>query len=156
MKYVLAMVTLALVIMTAASCGNGGSNSNNVNGNWTATLTGINTSPSFAFTTTITMQNNGNSLSVTNLNFTTANPCFTQGSITAIGSFTLSSNLNGITVGTNGVTSGSLTLLVQSSSSAKNTLGLQGTVNNNTVTGTWTLTGATSGCTGSGTFTMVR
>jgi hypothetical protein len=35
-----------------------------------------------------------------------------------------------------------------------NTLTMQGTINNNTVTGTWTLTGLTSGCSGSGTFTM--
>jgi hypothetical protein len=29
-------------------------------------------------------------------------------------------------------------------------------VNNNAITGTWTLTGVTSGCTGSGNFTMTK
>jgi hypothetical protein len=51
---------------------------------------------------------------------------------------------------------GTLALVVKSSSATNNVLNLNGTVNKNTVTGTWTLTGNTSGCTGSGSFTMQR
>jgi len=40
------------------------------------------------------------------------------------------------------------------SSSGGNQLQLNGALHNNTINGTWTLTGSTSGCTGSGTFTM--
>jgi hypothetical protein len=147
MKQIATMLVMALLLMTG-SCGNGGMNSNNVNGSWTATLTGNKGSPSFAFSTTLSQSSN-NSVSVTNLNFTTATPCFTQGGTMASGGFTLSGNFNG-------VTSGTLALVVQSSSATKNILTLNGTVNNNTVTGTWMLTGSTSGCTGTGNFTMQR
>jgi hypothetical protein len=143
MKRLLAMLTLALFLM-AGSCGSS-SRSNSVNGNWSATLLGNSGSPSFAFSMTLSQQSN-NSVSVANLNFTTTSPCFTQGSTTASGGFTLNGNFNGVTNGT-------LTLVVQSS---PNTLTLNGTVNDNTAAGTWTLTGSTSGCTGSGTFTMLR
>src|ERR1700687_5711555 len=135
------------LFLTTGSCGSGGMNANNVNGSWTATLTGNKGSPNFAFSTTLS-QNSDNSVSVTNLNFNTATPCFTGGT-TASGGFTLSGNFNG-------VTSGTLELMVQSSSTTKNILTLNGTVSNNTVTGTWTLTGSTSGCTGAGNFTMQR
>jgi hypothetical protein len=40
--------------------------------------------------------------------------------------------------------------------STNNLLTLQGTVNNNTITGNWTLTGTTAGCTGTGSFTMTK
>jgi hypothetical protein len=52
-------------------------------------------------------------------------------------------------------TKGSFQLAVQSGSTMTgNLLTLQGTVNNNVVSGTWTMTGVTSGCAGSGNFTM--
>jgi hypothetical protein len=90
----------------------------------------------------------GGGLSITNLNFTTATPCFVAGS-TATGGFTLSGN-------TNGVTSGGFQMTIQSAGSATNVMTLQGTVSNNTISGTWTLSGTTSGCSGAGTFTMNR
>lgn len=147
MKQVLALLALALALL-AISCGGSSSNSNNVSGNWTATLTGTNSSPSFGLTVSLS-QNSDNSVTVTNINFTTATPCFTQGSTNASAGFSASGNLNG-------VTSGTLTLLVQSGPPANGSLAMNGTANNNTVTGTWTLTGLTSGCNGSGTFTMQR
>ncbi|MBV9182673.1 MAG: hypothetical protein JO356_15280 [Acidobacteria bacterium] len=139
----LVLVGFALLL---AACG---SNSNNtINGNWTAALMsgGSNSSPVFNFSVTLAASG-GSNLSVTNLNFTTANSCFTSGS-TATGGFTLSGNMNG-------VTAGGFQMSIQSApNGGNNLLTLQGTVNNNTVTGNWTLTGTTAGCTGSGSFTM--
>jgi hypothetical protein len=101
-------------------------------------------SPVFDFTLSLT-QMSGSNLSITNLNFTTSSPCFAGGA-TATGGFSLSGNFNG-------QTSGALQMNIQSNT-GNNQLVLQGTVNNNTVSGNWTLTGSTSGCAGQGTFTM--
>jgi hypothetical protein len=134
------------IALVLAGCG---SNSNNdvINGNWTAALLNSSSggSPIFNFTATFT-QSSGSSVSVTNLNFTTSSPCFASGS-TATGGFTLSGNLNG-------VTSGGFQMNIQSTGSSTNLLTLQGTVSNNTISGTWSLSGTTSGCSGSGQFTM--
>jgi len=146
MKKAGTILVLGTVLLLAA-CGNSGS-SGNINGNWTAALTnaGASGSPAFAFNVTL-LQTAGSSLSITNLHFTTTSLCFGPGAI-ATGGFTLSGTLNG-------VTSGGFQMTIQSASGVGgNDLTLQGTVQNNTITGTWTLTGGTSGCTGSGSFTM--
>jgi hypothetical protein len=134
------------IALVLAGCG---SNSNNdvINGNWTAALMNSSSggSPIFNFTATFT-QSSGSGVTITNLNFTTASPCFVSGT-TATGGFTLSGNLNG-------VTSGGFQMNIQSMGSSTNLLTLQGTVSNNTISGTWSLSGTTSGCSGSGQFTM--
>ena len=134
---------LALVL---AGCG---SNSNNdaINGTWTAALMNSSSggAPVFNFTATFT-QSSGSGVTITNLNFTTATPCFASGS-TATGGFTLSGNQNG-------VTSGGFQMNIESTGSTNNLLTLQGTVSNNTIAGNWSLSGTTSGCSGSGAFTM--
>ena len=144
----IATLTLLAIALLLAGCGSGSSNS--INGNWTAALTNSsnNSSPILAFNVTLAAAG-GNNLSITNLKFTTANGCFASGS-TATGGFGLSGNMNG-------VTSGGFQMNIQSAPpNGNNQLSLQGTVNNNTVTGNWTLTGTGSGCTGSGTFVMNR
>lgn len=140
--WALALIGIGLVV---AGCGSG---SNTINGNWTAALMSSSqgSSPNFNFHLTLTETGGGN-LSITNLTFTTANACFASGA-TATGGFTLSGNMNG-------VTSGGFQMNIQSApASGNNQLSLQGTVNNNSITGTWTLAGTTSGCSGSGTFVM--
>ena len=134
------------IALVLAGCGST-SNSNIINGNWTAALMNSSSggSPVFDFTATFT-QSSGSNVSVTNLNFTSSSPCFASGS-TATGGFTLSGNLNG-------VTSGGFQMNVQSTGSSNNLLTLIGTVSNNTISGNWTLSGTTSGCAGSGQFTM--
>jgi hypothetical protein len=145
MKKLWALVALGAALVLAA-CGNN-SNDGSINGNWTAALMSQNSgNPVFDFTLSMT-EMSGGGLSVTNLNFTSGGTCFAGGA-TATGGFSLSGNLNG-------QTSGALQMNIQSNS-ASNQLSLQGTVNNNVVTGNWTLTGTTAGCTGSGTFTMNR
>jgi hypothetical protein len=143
---ILANLLLASLMLFLVACAN--SNNGNINGNWTAALLESNSGqPVFDFNLTLA-EMSGGGLSITNLNFTTATPCFVSGS-TATGGFTLSGN-------TNGVTSGGFQMTIQSAGSATNVMTLQGSVSNNTISGTWTLSGTTSGCSGAGTFTMNR
>lgn len=144
MKRILTVLLLGSAFLLAA-CGS--SSTNSINGNWTAALMSSSNTSSPVFNFTATLSSTGSSnVSVTNLKFTTANSCFAQGA-TATGGFVLSGNMNG-------VTSGGFQMDIQSASGGSNQLTLDGTVNNNTITGAWTLTGTTSGCTGSGSFTM--
>ncbi len=139
------LLGISLLLIGCGSDLNGG-----LNGNWNAALvsSGSGSAPVFSFSVFIT-EMGGGSISITNLNFTTANPCFVGGS-TATGGFMLSGNMNG-------VTSGGFQMNIQSAPGVgNNLLMLQGTVNNNTITGTWTLAGTTADCTGSGSFTMRR
>lgn len=140
------LLGLALVL---SGCGNSNSTTGtaNINGNWSATLTNTNGNPAFAFTTTFT-QMTGTSVTVTNLNFTTQSPCFVSGE-TEIASFILSGNFSGNV-------SGTFQLTIKSGNPGGNTLTLQGTVQNNTIIGTWTLVGISSGCSGSGNFVVNR
>ena len=134
-------LVLGLALLTAA-CSTGSDTA--INGTWTAVLSNPNGSQAFDFTTNLVAVSN-NGVSVTSLTFSTQSPCF-PGTSTATGAFVVSGTFNG-------VSSGGFQLTVDSSSGS-NELKLNGTLHNNTVSGTWTLTGATSGCTGSGTFTM--
>jgi hypothetical protein len=138
---------LMLALILSACGGASSSNSGNINGNWTAALSDNNGTPVFAFTTSFT-QSSGTGMSVTNFSFTTSSPCFVSGG-TETGSFVLSGNFNGSV-------SGAFQMTIQSGTPSGNTLTLQGTVKNNSITGTWMLSGVTSGCTGSGNFTMMK
>lgn len=143
MKTIGTILVLGISLLLAAC----GTNSNgNINGNWTASLmSSTSGAPAMNFTATLSEISNGG-LSVTNLTFSSGSACFAAGT-TATGGFTVSGNQNG-------VTSGGFQMNVQSTGSSSNQLTLQGTVSNNTINGTWTLTGTTAGCTGSGSFTM--
>jgi len=117
-----------------------------INGTWRATLSSRNGAEEFDFTTgLVAISNNG--LNVTNLTFNSQNPCF-PGTSTASGAFASSGDFNGNA-------SGGFQLTVNSTTGG-NQLTLIGMLNQNSLAGTWTLTGQTSGCTGSGTFIMNR
>jgi hypothetical protein len=142
-------IVLGLVLILGG-CGNSNSTNSgngNVNGNWTATLTNPDSTPAFAFTTTFT-QMSGSSVNVTNFTFTTASPCFVSGE-TETGSFILSGNFSGSVAG-------AFQLTIKSGNPSGDTLTLNGTANNNTITGTWTLVGISSGCSGSGNFVVTK
>jgi len=141
----IAILISALLVLGA--CGGGNSKQNNIDGHWTAALTNPDGSPAFDFTTNFT-QSGGNGVSVTNFQFTSTSPCFVSGE-TETGSFMLSGDFSGKVTGAFG-------LNIQSGNPGGNTLVLQGNVNDNTITGTWTLTGITSGCSGSGNFTLTK
>ena len=142
------VIVLAMGLILVA-CGGGSSNtSNTVSGNWAATLTNNDGTLALAFTTSLTQGNDSATVTGTNLSFSTSTPCFTSGG-SETGSFVLNGNFNGNITG-------SFQLTITSGTPPGNTLILQqGMLNNNTVTGMWTLTG-TGGCTGSGTFTLTR
>jgi len=141
-----AVAVVVAVGLALIGCGsNNNSSSNTVNGTWNATLMSGGNAPVFAFGTSMT-ENNDGSLMITNFSFTTSSPCFAAE--TESGSFILGGNFKGNVNGKFGMT-------VQSSTPTGNTLTLSGAVNGNTITGTWNLTGST-GCTGSGTFTMTK
>jgi hypothetical protein len=138
------IIALLLGLLTVG-CGSN-SNSGNINGTWTANLTNPDGTPAFAFTTNFTQQSGG-SISVTNFKFTTSGSCF-SGPTTQTGTFGLSGNFNGNVTGTFG-----MNISTMFPGGSNNQLALQGAVNGNTITGTWTLTGNT-GCSGNGTFTF--
>ncbi len=140
-----AVATLLVLGLVMAGCGSSSSsNPANINGTWNATLMDANQNPVFKFGTSLVV-NGDNSLSISNFSFSTNSNCFASGE-TETGSFTLSGNFNGNVTGKFG-------LAVQSGNPAGNTLTLSGAVTGSTITGTWMLTGS-SGCTGTGAFTM--
>jgi len=141
-----AIMLICVLALMFAACGSG-NNSNNVNGNWSASLMNTDGTPAFSFTTSLN-QSNSTTITGTSLTFTTATPCFSSGG-TETGGFTLTGS-------TGGMTTGNFELTIQSGTPSGNVLTLQGTDTNNVISGSWTLTGVTSGCTGSGTFTMNR
>jgi len=144
MKHLAAVVLLA-VGLTLVGCGSSHSAPPNINGTWTATLSDTNNTSVFTFGTSLVVNGDG-SLSVSNFNFTTSSPCFVSGQ-TESGSFALNGNSNGNVTGT-------FQFDVLSGTPSGNTLTLMGMANGRTISGTWTLNG--TGCTGSGTFTMVH
>jgi len=144
-----AIVLLALAITMAGCSNNNGSSSTNVNGNWSATLTDSQSGAVYAFTTTLTEATGGSVVSISNFTFTSSGSCFVEGQTTQTGNFTLSGDFNGNVKGTFGMT-------VSSTTNSGTQLVLQGGVGaNNTITGTWSLTGS-SGCSGNGNFIFTR
>jgi len=142
----IAIAALLALTLVLGACGSGSSTNNgNINGNWTAQLTDTHNDPVFALTTTFT-QMSGSAVSVTNLTFTTSTPCFVSGE-SGTGSFILSGNFNGNVTG-------AFQLTITSGNPSGDTLTLQGTAKSNVITGTWTLTGLHSGCSGKGNFTL--
>ena len=144
--WMIVLLALGMTMVGCSSSGNG-SNSTNVNGTWSASLTDSQNAPAFAFTTTLT-EVSGGSVSISNFTFSTTGSCFADGQTSQSGSFTLSGDFSGNVKGTFGMT-------ISSTNSAAQ-LSLTGGVGpNNTITGTWMLSGAT-GCSGSGNFTFTR
>ena len=143
----IAILALGLVMV---GCGNSASNSTNINGNWSASLTGTSGGATiYSFTTTFT-EASGGGVSITNFTLTSNGPCFVSGETTEAGNFTLSGNFSGNVMGTFGMT------VTSQAAGEQNVLTLQGGVSsNNTITGTWSVTG-TSACTGQGSFTINR
>jgi hypothetical protein len=147
-QFGIAMVMAVGLILVA--CGGGSSNSlDTVTGNWTAMLTNTDGTPAFSFATSLSQSNGSATVTGMNLSFTSSSPCFTSGG-SQTGSFVLSGNFTGNLTGT-------FQLSITSGTPPGNTLTLQqGMVNNNTISGNWSLTGPTPGCTGSGTFVLTR
>ncbi len=138
---------IALVLLLSVSlAGCGSSNgSGNINGSWFATLSGS-TSEALAFTVGLTVNGDG-SLGSSNFSFTVNNTSCTFPSVTESGSFMFTGNFNG-------QVSGKFHYVVTSTGTEVNTLTLDGTVSGGAINGTWSVSGATAGCSGTGTFVM--
>ncbi|MBV9573533.1 MAG: hypothetical protein JOY93_05725 [Acidobacteriales bacterium] len=147
-KFGIAIATVLISLLIG--CGGGSSSTEaNITGNWNANLTDSNGQTVYGFGTSFT-ETSGTNVTVVNLTFSSQNNCFTAGNYTETASASLSGDFNGNV-------SGSLNLTVNSTNPTGNTLTLMGTVKNNTISGTWSLNGTTSGCTNdSGSFTMSR
>jgi hypothetical protein len=141
------LLTLALAM---AGCGSSSNSSTNVNGNWSASLTNSPSGPTVYTFSTMLTETSGGGVSVSSFTINNANgSCFT-GTTTETGSFTLGGNFSGSVTGTFGMT------ITAQDTGGQNVLTLQGGVGpNNTITGSWSVTG-TSACVGQGTFTMNR
>jgi hypothetical protein len=162
---VLAALAFLLVACGGMGMGNTASTnlnaSNSMNGNWTATMMTPNGTEMMAFTSAMN-QSSGNVVTATNLQFTTPTSCFTSGT-SATGAVMMNGGMNGSMMGTFGMTIQSAMTGTQSMgmqgmmATGNNVLTLQGSMSNmNSVSGTWTMSGVMSGCSGSGTFTMTR
>jgi hypothetical protein len=170
MKTVRIILLLTSVLLLAACGGMGFGNmgnpnlnsSNNMNGNWTVTMMNQSGVQIMAFSSALS-QSGGNVVTATNLQFTTPTPCFTTGS-SGTGAVMLNSGMNGSMTGTfgmtiqSGTTDTSVSMGMQMmTTTGTNVLTLQGSMSNmSTVSGTWTMSGVMSGCSGSGSFTMTR
>ena len=142
----LAVAVSFVVGLMMLGCGSNSNMNGNVSGAWRATLTDTNQNQVFNFSTQLVDTGNG-AVNITNFSFSSNSSCFASGE-TETGTFGLTGNFNGNVKGTFGMT-------ITSSNPSGNVLTLSGTVNGNTIAGSWTLTGS-AGCTGSGTFTMTK
>jgi hypothetical protein len=139
-------VTLLGVSLILSGCGPNSHANGNINGLWTATLSNSSSPNNFVFMTNLTVNADG-SLGTTSFNITVNNTPCTFPTTTESGSFTISGNFNG-------QVSGKFNYVIMSTGVEVNTLSLNGTVMGGEITGTWSVTGATANCAGSGTFTM--
>lgn len=149
-------LVLALGLLLALlGCGNGNQvRPVNLSGNWTADMQKANGSTVFSFSSSINEVGN-TVLNVSNLSFNPATSCF-QSQVSASGLAQFSSSGYGYYTG-GGVTAMSLTVKGLAAGGGTATLTLQGTANpDNSVSGTWTLNGVSTSCSGSGAFTMTR
>jgi hypothetical protein len=147
MKKIAAVLWLGTGLILTG-CGSNSHAAGNINGTWSATLS--NSQPSlaniFVFTTHLTVNADG-SLGTTSFNLALNNTPCTLATTTESGSFTLTGNFNGRV-------SGKFHYVIMSTAVEVNTLTLDGTVSGGLITGTWSVSGATANCTGTGSFTM--
>lgn len=144
------------LILALLGCGSGNQiRPVNLSGNWTATLQKVNGTTAFSFSASIT-EVGSTVLNVSNLTFNPATSCF-QSQTSASGIARFSSGGYGYYTGGGGTTAMSLTIKGLAAAGGTDTLTLQGTANaSNSVSGTWTLTGVSAACSGSGGFTMTK
>ncbi len=142
-----ALATLLALGLTLTGCGK---SAGNIDGNWVANLTSPpGGTPVFAFQTNFT-GSGGGAFTITSLSFTTSGTCFNTPPFTEVGTVSLTGDYNGHVTGAFG-----LSITTKFSSGTNNVLNLTGAVKNNTITGTWVLSGST-GCSGNGVFTATR
>jgi len=148
------MRKIAPLLLLAASfappgCGSHSYLAGSINGTWYANLASESELAflDFVFVTTLTVNSDG-ILSTSDFNFQTNNTSCIFTAPTESGSFTVAGNLNG-------QVSGTFQYVVTSTEGPINTLTLNGTESGGTIRGNWTVSGASSGCSANGIFTMM-
>ena len=133
MRRLASVLSLALLL---AACGNNPHSA--IDGTWTVYGTGgSNGTNGFHFSFTLTSTSN-NGLSVTNFSVIALPGQCLLVPPTFSGTFNAATDTFQLTI------------------SSRSQLRLNGTLNNNTITGTWTMTSVYIGCNGSGTLTMTK
>jgi hypothetical protein len=145
MKNIVAVVLLASSLVLSG-CGSNSQGTGNINGTWNATLNDSG-AETLGFVTNLTVNSDG-SLGTSSLNITVNNTTCVFPTVKETGKFTLSGNFSG-------KVSGQFHYVVTSTGTEVNLLTLDGTVSGGQITGTWTVTGTSGGCSGNGTFTMI-
>jgi hypothetical protein len=136
------VASLLVMLLVVASCG-GGQTPSAINGHWVATLKNPDGTSAFNFSTQFG-QNSGTTVTVSNFVFTSPASCFGT-TIKESATFpTMGNGPFGMTITSQG--SPSIVLTIQGS--------LMSNSANESISGTWTLTGTTV-CSGSGTFSMI-
>jgi hypothetical protein len=144
MKRIRVLVTLVLGLLLAG-CSEG-AHLQNIDGVWNAQLSNADGTSAFALQLVLT-QAGGTQVNVTGLVFTVPASCFsTETSQNA--TFTRTGDVNGRLMGDFEMTVATMF------PEENNVLTLQGNVNGTMITGTWSLTGGTAPCNGSGDFQM--
>lgn len=169
-----AVLSLLAVAFAVSSCGNStnrNTTTTTASGNWEALLTGGTGAASqlnfvAAFTVTDTTGVANEPLDITGFSFFNSGACFATGAGTSTetGSATLSATSTGTVSGTMAFTVTSVTpagnvLTLNGTNvtgTSSGTVGTTGTLSNGVVTGTWTLAGGDTSCTGTGSFIMCQ
>ncbi|HLH09750.1 MAG TPA: hypothetical protein VKW78_21105 [Terriglobales bacterium] len=142
----LGILVISVLLMVGCS-GYGNSSSNNpasgIAGNWTTTVSNQGGAQMIVFTSALS-QSTLYGVTATNLHFSMGSACFPSGA-TASGSVMPSGNAT------------SFVMTVQGTNATGTMLTLQGSLlSSSSISGTWTLSGLISGCSGSGSFTMTK
>src|SRR5579871_2473860 len=126
----------------------------NLNGNWDTTLAKASGATAFSFSSSL--RETGNTVLIgSNVAFNPPSSCF-ESQLAETGVVQFAGGGYGYYAGGGG-TAVSLTVKGVAADGGNDTLRLQGTVNpDNSVSGTWTLTGLSVNCSGFGAFTMTR
>jgi hypothetical protein len=142
-------ITMISMVLSAGlvlfGCGSG-SHPRLIDGVWSAQVSKPDGTPALTFQTVLT-QAGDTHVNVTGLVFTVPAQCF-PADTSQSASFTRTGDDHGKVIGTFGMT------ISTTFPTENNMLILQGNVSGPMITGTWTLTGGTIPCNGSGTFQM--
>jgi hypothetical protein len=142
----MAVVLLLVACVALSECGSNSTATGNINGAWNATLDSSG-NEMFGFATNLAV-NSGGALGTSSFIIKVNNtPCIFP-LVTESGSVTISGNFNG-------QVSGAFHYVVTSTGATVNILTLDGLVSGGQITGTWTVSGASGGCSGNGIFTMI-
>ncbi|MBZ5682996.1 MAG: hypothetical protein LAO24_23140 [Acidobacteriia bacterium] len=146
MKPIRILIALSLGLMLSG-CGSG-SHTRLIDGMWNAQVSNPDGTSAFSFQAVLT-EASGTQVNVTGLVFMVPASCFPS-ETSQNASFTRTGEVHGEVTGTFGMT------VTTTFPTENNVLTLQGNVSGTVISGTWSLTGGTVPCNGSGNFQMTE